>query len=260
MMESEYFTKTNLVIRRVNKKLAKSFVEKHHYTHKVSLCKVAYGLYNVENTTDEWFGEQKQTLIGVVIYSHPVGRSTAESISEKLKIDEVLELIRLVILDGYGKNIESYFISKSIDLLKKDFSKIKCIVSYADAEQGHSGIIYQATNFLYQGKSSVALMPNYSVSLSPPPNYKWMHSRTVSSKYGSHNVEHLKKSIGSTFWRKKESSKHRYFLLICDKKERKQILKNLKHPTLSYPKKSDFSEEIEQIDVNPTNKEKEFFI
>ena len=38
-------------------------------------------------------------------------------------------------------------------------------------------------------------MPNYSVSLSDSP-YDWIHSRTVFSKWGSHNVEHLKKEIG----------------------------------------------------------------
>ena len=151
--------------------------------------------------------------------------------------------------DGYGRNIESYSLSKSIELLKRDFSHVKCVISYADNEAGHRGIIYQATNFLYQGSSTLALMPNYSISLVGPP-YQWIHSRTISSTYGSHNVEYLKKKIGHTFYRKKESSKHRYFYLLGNKKEKKLILKNLKHPTLPYPKENTHIDEIEKIVVN----------
>ena len=104
-------------------------------------------------------------------------------------------------------------------------SETKAVISYADGEVGHCGTIYQATGFLYQGNSSVALMPNYSVSLTGPPNYKWMHSRTVSSMWGSHNVEHLKKAIGKTFYRKRESNKHRYIIFLCDKRLKKNLIR-----------------------------------
>ena len=72
----------------------------------------------------------------------------------------------------------------------------------------HLGTIYQATNWLYQDCRDIQLMPNYSVSLGEP--HKWIHSRTVFSRYGSHNVEHLKNEIGHTFYRKREAPKHRY--------------------------------------------------
>ena len=65
----------------------------------------------------------------------------------------------------------------------------------------HLGTIYQATNWLYQDCRDIQLMPNYSVSLGEP--HKWIHSRTVFSRYGSHNVEHLKNEIGHTFYRKR---------------------------------------------------------
>jgi hypothetical protein len=101
-------------------------------------------------------------------------------------------------------------------------------------------------------------MPNYSVSLVGPP-YQWIHSRTISSTYGSHNVEHLKKKIGHTFWRKKESSKHRYVFLLGSKTERRKILKNLKHPFESiYPKDTSHTDEIEEITVD-TPTENQFF-
>jgi hypothetical protein len=71
-------------------------------------------------------------------------------------------------------------------------------------------------------------------------------------------VEHLKKKIGHTFWRKKESSKHRYFYILTNRIEKKKILSSLKHPCLSYPKNTEFCEEIEEIKVDITC-ENEFF-
>ncbi len=192
-------------------------------------------------------GDQ-ELLIGCVVYAQPVGRSAAASISDKITIDQVFELVRLFIHDGYGRNIESYCISQTFKKLNEEFPSIKVVISYADSEQGHRGIIYQATGFIYQGNSSLALMPNYSISLTKDP-YKWVHSRTVSETYGSHNVEHIKKCIGKTFWRKKESTKHRYVYIICPKIEKKKLLKSLKHPPLPYPKNNNYIDDIQEITV-----------
>jgi hypothetical protein len=131
-------------------------------------------------------------------------------------------------------------------------------MSYSDEEQRHRGTIYQATGFYYQGNKGIALMPNYSVSLTGPPKYNWMHSRTVVSTWGSHNLDHLKSVIGKTFWRKKESTKHRYFYILANKILKKKILATLKHPIQPYPKETQFVEEIETITV-VENRENRFF-
>ena len=174
--------------------------------------------------------------------------------------NNVLELTRLWIEDGYGKNIESYCIADSFRQINKDYPEIKCILSYADSEVGHTGKIYQATGFIYQGDNyvDVALMPNYSVSLSGPPDYNWIHSRTVFSKWKTHNVDKLKERIGRTFWRKKESGKHRYIKFISNKIENKKLSKSLKHPSRPYPLIGGYKEDIMEIKVENTN-EQSFF-
>lgn len=258
-MSESYFDSSRVILREVSKKTAKSMIIKNHYSHKWTLCRIAYGIFYKTDIDSKFFDEKKQKLVGVIVYAQPVGRSAAQSISDSVKINEVFELTRLWIEDGYGKNIESYCISQSLKMVKRDFPQLKCIVSYADGEQNHRGIIYQASGFYYQGNSSLALMPNYSVSLTGPPNYKWMHSRTVSSRYGSHNVEHLKNKIKKTFWRKKESSKHRYVFFVCNKVEKKKILDNLKHPFYPYPKENTHKDEIEKIDVETEYVKSEFF-
>jgi hypothetical protein len=96
--------------------------------------------------------------------------------------------------------------------------------------------------------SETNLMPNYSISLTKDP-YKWMHSRTAFTVYGSHNVEYLKKKIGHTFWRKKESGKYRYIYILTDKKAKKEIMKTLKMKIYPYPKGCKYTELIEEITV-----------
>ncbi len=245
----ENFDPTKVVIRSISKSVAKALIVKNHYSHKWTLCQVAYGVFYKQSKEHKFFENESDELIGCAIYGNPVGRSAADSFSSLIKANEVFELTRLWIADGYGRNIESYVISQTFRLIKKEFPSIKIIMSYSDEEQHHKGIIYQACGFYYQGNKGIALMPNYSLSLTGPPNYKWIHSRTVVSTWGSHNVEFLKKTIGKSFWRKKESTKHRYFFILTNKVEKKKILENLKHPIFPYPKDTTYTEEIEKIDV-----------
>jgi hypothetical protein len=253
-MSDSFIDTSKISLREINQHIAKDIIVRNHYSHKWSLCSVALGVFYKNGVDkDSFFDNDDEKLIGCIIYGNPVGRSAAASISETLKIDEVYELVRLWIADiPNGKNMESYCISQSFHWLRKNKPKIKALLSYADNEAGHTGIIYQSTNWLYQGNSQLALMPNYSLSLTgPEEGYQWIHSRTVSERWGSHNVEHLKKTIGKTFWLKKESSKHRYIYVLSKGKERQKILDNLKHKTFPYPKEDVHADEIREVFVNP---------
>lgn len=238
-------------IRKINKNIAKDMIVKNHYSHAWSLCTYAMGVFYRTDGESAFFEGKEDKLIGCLIYGNPVGRSSACMISKSVKSEEVLELTRLWIADGYGKNIESYCISKSFDWIRLNDKSIKVILSFADPEQNHQGKIYQATNFLFTGlNSETNLMPNFSISLTGPEDgYKWIHSRTVQSKWKSSNIDHLKRQIGRTFYRKKESGKYRYIYFLGNKKEKREFVKNLNHPPLPYPKACDFSLEIERIEV-----------
>ncbi len=69
---------------------------------------------------------------------------------------------------------ESYFIGQTLKWLKKN-TEIKTIVSYADPNYGHSGIIYRATNFKHVGMSSAGRVIIY--------NGKKYHDKTIRTKY-----------------------------------------------------------------------------
>ena len=80
-------------------------------------------------------------------------------------------------------------------------------------------------------------------------------------KYGSHNVEHLRKTVGQTFWRKQEPAKHRYIYFLTGKGETKKLKKKLKAPLLPYPKNTEeFNFPIEQHEPIIQSSENTFFL
>ncbi len=233
-----YVDTSRVSIREIGKATAKKMIVTYHYSHAWTMCRYALGVF-YENDEQDVLGNT-ETLIGCLVYGYPVGRSAITSVIDGLEKDECLELTRLFIHDGYGSNIESYAMGQSFQWIKDNAPNIKMLLSYADPEQMHLGGIYQATNWLYQDCRDIQLMPNYSVSLSNNP-YNWIHSRTVFSKWGSHNLEHLKTQMGkeniSQFWRKKESPKHRYIQVLGqNKSEKRKLTKRLKHKVSPYPK------------------------
>ena len=229
-MPEEYIDISKLSVKKINKDVAKRIIIKNHYTHAASQCRYAFGIYKEAKHS---FFDTHNELIGVATYGFPVGRLAAQSISDKLKPEEVLELTRLFIFDNHGKNIESYFIGQTIKLIKEIDKSIKVLMSYADPRVGHLGGIYQATNWLYQG-DSMRLVDTHSIRIEE--NGEWLHSRTVFSRWGTNNLDKLKKKIGRTFWIRLEPRKHRYIYMISNRKTNRILIKTLKHPVLNYPK------------------------
>ena len=198
-----YVDTSRVTIREIGKSTAKKMIVKYHYSHAWTMCRYALGVF-YETDEKDVLGNT-ETLIGCLVYGYPVGRSAIKSVIDGLEKDECLELTRLFIHDGYGSNIESFAMGQSFKWMKDNASNIKMLLSYADPEQMHLGGIYQATNWLYQDCRDIQLMPNYSISIESDP-HKWIHSRTVFSRWGSHNLDHLKTQLGkenlTEFWRK----------------------------------------------------------
>lgn len=205
------------LVEIINPKIAKDLIIKNHYTHKWTSCRYAFGLI------------LNNKIVGTCVYGFPVGRLTAQSITEKIKLDNILELTRLWVNDSEGKNTESWFIGQTFKWLRKYDKNIKVLISYSDPMQNHVGYIYQATNWLYQGNKTRIVDGYYHII-----NGETLHPRTCFSKYGTNKPDKLLE-IDPTYERFEMERKHRY-IYILDRKNRKEILNNLKHPILSYPK------------------------
>lgn len=114
----------------------KEFIESNHYKQSAKSLKSRniFTLYH------------EDLLVGCAIFGQPNSKSTQESYGSN-----ILELRRFCVLNCAPKNTESFFLGRSLRILKKS-KEISKIVSYADPEEGHIGTIYKATNFKYLGQ------------------------------------------------------------------------------------------------------------
>lgn len=131
----------NYEVKLVERKYIKDFIEKWHYSHNINglMSSYCFGLFD------------KEKLIGGCIFGK-LGMANAWKKYAKNEKD-VIELRRLVLINDTKRFSETYFISRCIKWIKRN-TKVKIIVSYADPEYGHSGIIYKASNFTFVGKTN----------------------------------------------------------------------------------------------------------
>lgn len=109
-----------------------------HYAKTVPVNTFGYSVFNNNN---EW--------CGVVLYGTGANNNLATQYN--LKQGNVLELVRMA-LNGKQEST-SKALALSLRLLKKAMPLCKLLISYADKDQNHNGVIYQATNWFYVGTS-----------------------------------------------------------------------------------------------------------
>ncbi len=209
--------RSNYTIDIIDKKIAKELIIENHYSHSWTSCRYALGLMK---------GDE---IVGVAIYGFPIGRRVVKSICPILENDNVLELTRLWIAESEGKNSESWFLGRTFSWLKNNAPNIWILISYSDPLADHVGIIYQATNWLYQG-NNIKKGKSWMYKI----HGKWYHPRTAVANWGSTKDEILKE-VDENYERMIMPKKHRY-LYILKRNKRKEILNSLKHPILPYVK------------------------
>ena len=126
MKEDKLYCDTSkLSIRAINKSVAKDIIINNHYSGLWTKVSYAIGLFTSDVDEHPFFSGVEDKLIGVACYGDPIGRLSGQSISEDLDRTEVLELVRLFVFDGYGSNIESWFLGKTFDWLRENAPQIK---------------------------------------------------------------------------------------------------------------------------------------
>jgi hypothetical protein len=123
----------------------RTIIETLHYSHSVNGLRVShcFGLYHEE------------TLIGGMIYGKPAMRNAWKKYTDKE--DDLIELRRLVVIDDTPKNVESYFIGRTLRWLTQN-TNLTTVVSYADNTHNHKGTIYKAANFECRGETTKGKM------------------------------------------------------------------------------------------------------
>lgn len=183
-------------IKQIDYRTAMDLVIKNHYLHRQAPCSMAFGLF-----------EKNERVVGVIVYGVSCSSTLLKGICGESEKSNVYELTRLWIEDSTPKNTESYLIGNTIKLLDKEI-----IVSFAEIQQGHLGIVYQATNFLYCGLSAKFRDPKVK-GLEHQHHATYANRMTmaqVREKYGSENVYYADRP-----------RKHRYIYFNAKPKRKK---------------------------------------
>lgn len=200
-------------IKPITYQEAMDIVVANHYLHRRAPCSFAFGLF--ENETND--------IAGVIVYGTPSSSTLRAGLCGVEEKNNVIELTRLWIKDGTPKNTESFLIGNTLSRVNKEI-----IVSFAEIQQGHLGIVYQATNWIYTGLS--AKRTNWQITGINK------HSQTIADK---HTSAQLRQIYGEDFKLVDRPRKHRYiFFNTKSKKRKKELLSKLKYEIQPYPKRN----------------------
>ncbi len=141
----------------------RTFMEQYHYSHNINgvMSTYCFKLCTID-------GE----MIGAAIFGN-LGMANAWK-KYGTSAQDVIELRRLVLIDATKRNAESYFIGAMLRWLRKN-TELKTVVSYADPNNGHTGVVYRASNFRHVGMSAPGKVIMY--------NGKQYHDKTIRTKY-----------------------------------------------------------------------------
>lgn len=203
-------TINELRVEKIDKATALKIVSSKHYSRRLGIFWEGFGLFDGE------------TIVGVVCYGQP--SAPIQKHAFKDRNFRLYELTRLVVDRGI-KNGASILIANSLKLLSE---KPSAVISYADSSHGHSGIVYQATNWLYTG-AVVAHDCLYVLDGVPT------HPMTLRDRLGIMDPGRWAKE--NNIERVKPKEKHRYFYFLGNKYQKRDMQKKLAYAQVaSYPK------------------------
>ena len=132
--------KEKYTVKSIDKFQTKEWLLYKHYAKRMCSISYCFGLF-----------DESKSLIGVCTFGFPpnYNYNNGKCVFNNYEC-LTLELNRLCVNDGLEKNVLSFFVSSCLNNLPKP----SCIVSYADANNGHHGYIYQSTNWIYTGVST----------------------------------------------------------------------------------------------------------
>lgn len=189
----------------------RDYIRRHHYTRTCHNGPMCWGLFSGED------------MIGVIAFATPSSENVRSSVFGPEYKDKVTELHRLFVVDGTPKNTESWFISRGIKGLLRKRPQIRGVLSFADSTEGHTGVIYQATNALFCGTTGRSRFWR-------DPDGRLRHPRQ-----NGHNV--TPEEADAMGWTPEmRGAKYRYLFLVGNKRWAKAHLKLKPRP---YPNKEE---------------------
>ena len=186
--------KEKYTVKSIAKNLCKEWLLHKHYAKRIPSISYAFGLFDND-------------LVGILTIGKPASNFLCIGVCGEHNSKYVYELNRLCVNDNLEKNVLSYFVGSCLKKLDK-----LILVSYADTSMSHNGYIYQATNWIYTGKTK---------------------ERTDRCLENNRHPRHYNKNLDYSTNRKTRSSKHRYIYFTGN---RRKWIKELNYKIQPYPK------------------------
>lgn len=144
--------------------MAKELVIQFHYSHSAPRSYAyIHGLFKAKG----------KKCYGLVWWSPPINGAAQYVAGDRWK--EVLALSRMIVVPRTPKNACSFLISRSIRLI--DRNRWPLFLTFADTWQGHDGLVYKSSNWVYAG-------------MTKPTKVYVMEGRSVSTKSTRNNRNH----------------------------------------------------------------------
>ncbi len=189
---------------------AKYACEKWHYSQSIPKSKLV--------KIGAW---ENGIFIGCLIYSY--GATPQIGSPYGLKMIEVCELTR-VALTRHASPV-SRIMAISLTMLRRHCPGLKLVISYADLDRDHHGGIYQATNWIYAGRTK----PDCYLKV----NGIIEHRKTIYDRYGCQSLDWLRRKVDPKASRIMDSGKHKYLMPL-----ERELAKNLAQLSKPYPKRA----------------------
>lgn len=151
---------------------------------------------------------------GVICFGEPTSQTMRESVCGKEYIDKVIQLQRGACVHWAHKHAASTLISYGLRQIQA--AGFRIVVAFSDPDAGEVGTVYQATNWIYCGKT--AKRPDYF------------------DANGDRITGHVGK-IQKWMTRRARPRKGRYVHLLGNRREKRALRAALRWPVEPYPKR-----------------------
>ncbi len=145
--------------------------------------------------------------------------------------DKIIKLSRGACLWWTPKNTASYFITRTLEWLKKN-TAYKVVNATVNPSAGEVGIIYQSLNWHYIGSFDGNRRIRYGYKI----DNKIYEQRHISEIIGNADKENVMKHFPNAQMINLGVG-NRYFKFIGDKRENREMMKSIKHLVKPYPQK-----------------------
>jgi len=205
-------------VKSIPKDQTKEWLLKKHYAKRIPSINYSFGLYDGIK------------LVGVCTYGLPPQHNCLLLCGEKYK-ENAIELNRLIKDDGLEKNVQSWFVARTFEMLPKPM----IVISYADPNNGHFGYTYQALNFLYTGEGGADkeyVFQGYQYSMRHIKDY-WFKNKGLDFDKDLTIDQNFLNAGGEII---KMDKKKRYVIFLGNKRDKKDMRKSLIWDVLPYDK------------------------